>query len=233
MTRGILVCFEGLDGAGKTTIARSVTNTLLNAGFPARLVERKDPDCDSDELTSRLELLKQLIWDYGEVPITELGDYHALHNMASWFSAIDYRKVRPLLKRGSMVIADNWYYKFYSRFRLKPGIDPNLLQAAFSHLTRPDLVFFLDVTPEVAARRKVHFGKGETGFFDGYGEPGYATFIKYQQNVRNVMKQLAREEGWLSIEVNEKSPEQISSLVVDTIQRHLQLAPTIGHHRSC
>ncbi|HYK22161.1 MAG TPA: dTMP kinase [Pyrinomonadaceae bacterium] len=217
MARGILVCFEGLDGAGKTTIARSVTNSLLNAGFPARLVERKDPDCDNEELTKRLELLKQLIWDYGELPITELGDYHALHNMASWFSAIDYRKIRPSLERGSIVIVDNWYFKFYSRFRVKPAIDPNLLQASFAHLTRPDLVVFLDVTPEVAAVRKGDFGKGETGFFDGYGQPSYTTFIEYQQKVRSVMKELAREEGWLSIEVNDKSPEQISALVVEAI----------------
>jgi len=217
VAEGFLVCFEGLDGAGKTTIARAVTTKLAAAGLAVELVERKNPECRSDELTERMKLLKRLIWEYGDVPIADLGDYHALYNMASWFSALDFRKIRPLLAAGVIVIVDNWYFKFFSRFSLKHAMDINQLESCFSHLTRPHLVVYLDVAPEVAAGRKLEFGKGETGFFDGLGQPSRETFVTYQRNVRNVMNQLAREEGWLLIGVNSKSPDQITSLVVEAI----------------
>jgi len=216
--RGTLICFEGLDGAGKTTIARSVVAALTAEGVQAALVERKDPDCGSRELTRRMELLRALIWEYGDVPIGELGDYHALYNMASWFSAIDYRKVRPLLAAGVTVVVDNWYFKFLSRFTLKKTMDTGHLRACFAHLTRPDLVVYLDVDPEVAVARKGEFGKGETGFFDGLGPPSRENFVRYQGQVQQVMGRLASEEGWCSIEVNNKTPDQITSLVVDAFR---------------
>ncbi|MET0648969.1 MAG: dTMP kinase [Pyrinomonadaceae bacterium] len=217
--RGALICFEGLDGAGKTTIARSVAAALTAEGVPAALVERKDPDCGTHELTRRMELLKALIWEYGDAPIGELGDYHALYNMASWFSALDFRKVRPLLASGVTVVVDNWYFKFLSRFTLKKTMDEWHLRSCFAHLTRPDLVVYLDVNPEVAVARKGEFGKGETGFFDGLGLPSRENFVRYQGQVRRVMGRLASEEGWCSIEVDDKTPEQVTSLVLEAIRQ--------------
>lgn len=217
--RGALICFEGLDGAGKTTIARSVAAALTAEGVPAALVERKDPDCGAPELTRRMELLKALIWEYGDAPIGELGDYHALYNMASWFSALDFRKVRPLLASGVTVVVDNWYFKFLSRFTLKRTMDEAHLRSCFAHLTRPDLVVYLDVNPEVAVARKGEFGKGETGFFDGLGLPSRENFVRYQGQVRQVMGRLSSEEGWCSIEVDNKTPEQVTSLVLDAIRQ--------------
>jgi dTMP kinase len=215
--RGALICFEGLDGSGKTTCARSVAAALAVSGVAAQFVERKDPDCGTDELTQRMKLLRTLIWEYGNAPISELGDYHALYNMASWFSAVDFRKVRPLMAAGVIVIMDNWYFKFLSRFALKKTMDMNHLRACFNHLTCPDMIVYLDVAPEIAVARKREFGKGETGFFDGLGQPSRETFIRYQSDVRHVMSSLAYSEGWLSIEVDNKTPDQVASLVVEAI----------------
>jgi thymidylate kinase len=158
--QGQMICFEGLDGAGKTTVARSVVARLGAKRVSVELVERKDPQCDSPALTERMKLLRRLIWQYGDIPIQELGHHHALYNMASWFSALDLRKIRPLLAAGVIVVVDNWYYKFLSRFILKRAIDESHLRACFSHLTRPAAVFYLDVDPEVAAERKEDFNKG-------------------------------------------------------------------------
>jgi dTMP kinase len=218
VTRGALVCFEGLDGAGKTTIARSLAAALAEDGIAAKLIERKDPDCGSHDLTQRMGLLKKLIWEYGDMPIAELGDYHALYNMASWFSAIDLRKIRPLIASGVTVVVDNWYFKFMARFMLKTMMDKDHLRACFKHLSRPDLVVYLDVEPEIAVERKQEFGKGETGFFDGMGEPSRENFVRYQGRVRRIMNTLSQEEGWFSIEVNSKPPNQIVSLVVSAVR---------------
>jgi len=217
--RGALICFEGLDGAGKTTIARSVVAALTAEGVAAALVERKDPECGTPELTGRMALLKALIWEYGDAPIGELGDHHALYNMASWFSAMDLRKVRPLLAAGVTVVVDNWYYKFLARFTLKKTMDAGHLAACFAHLTRPDLVVYLDVDPEVAVARKGELGKGETGFFDGLGPPSRETFVRYQGQVGEVMRRLAREEGWCSMDVNDQTPGQVTSRVVELFRQ--------------
>lgn len=218
---GFFVCFEGLDGAGKTTIARSVVAMLAAGGAQAKLVERKDPECGPAELTRRMKLLKELIWEYGNAPISELGDHHALYNMASWFSAIDFRKIRPLLESGVIVVVDNWYFKFLSRFTLKRTMEPSHLSACFAHLTRPDLIVYLDVEPETALARKQQLGKGETGFFDGLGPPTPESFIHYQGKVRQVMNRLAREEGWFSIEVDTKTPQEIAALAVQVIGQRM------------
>lgn len=223
MVQGSLICFEGLDGSGKTTTARSVANMLAARGVSAVLVERKDPDCGNDELTRRMRLLKTLIWEYGDVPICEFGDYHALYNMASWFSAIDKCKIQPLLATGVHVVVDNWFYKFLARFTLKTTIDAGHLRACFDHLTRPDLVIHLDITPEGAAARKREFGKGETGFFDGLGEPGLDSFIRYQDRVRHVLNKFARAEGWFSIAVDGRNPGEVASMVIDAIGSRISL----------
>jgi dTMP kinase len=214
-----LICFEGIDGAGKSTIARMVVSALVANGTSAQLVERKDPNCGTDELTQRMKLLRELIWEYGDVPISELGDYHALYNMASWYAALDRRKIQPVLLAGSTAIVDNWYFKFLSRFVLKGTIDIRHLRACFAQLTRPNLIVYLDVKAEVAATRKREFGKGETGFFDGFGQPSRENFVRYQGEVQKVMNNMAMEEGWFSIDVGERSPDEIAFLVVEAIER--------------
>jgi dTMP kinase len=225
MARGFLICFEGLDGSGKTTTARAVVDSLAARGAPVVLVERKDPDCGRDDLTQRMSLLRALIWEYGEVPIGEFGDYHALYNMASWFSAIDQCKVRPLLASGAHVVMDNWFYKFVARFTVKGRFDAVHLKACFEHLSRPDLVIYLDITPESAAARKREFARGETGFFDGFGEPCLDTFIRYQDQVRLVLHRQAHRDGWYWIDVDGKDPDGVASLVIDAIYRRICPVP--------
>lgn len=220
---GFFVCFEGLDGAGKTTIARAVVSMLTARGTSAKLVERKDPECGPVNLTRRMQLLKELIWEYGDVPISELGDYHALYNMASWFSAMDFCKIKPLLAAGFIVVVDNWYFKFLSRFTLKQTMNEEHLRACFAHLSRPDLVVYLNIEPETALARKTQLGKGETGFFDGHGPPTPGNFLRYQNKVRQVLDRLAREEGWYPIVVDSKPPEEITARVVDLIGEETSL----------
>jgi len=220
---GFLACFEGLDGAGKTTVARTVVSMLADRGASSRLVERKDPECGPAELTRRMQLLRELIWEYGDAPINELGNYHALYNMASWFSAIDLCKIKPLLAAGLIVVVDNWYFKFLSRFILKRTMHENHLKACFAHLTRPDLVVYLNIKPETALARKSQLGKGETGFFDGLGPPTPESFLRYQSEVRQVLDRLACEEGWHSVEVDSKPPEAIAALVIQLIEERMNL----------
>jgi len=219
ITKGRLICFEGLDGAGKTTIAKSTTKNLISRGIEAQLVKRKDPNCPSEDMTKHMLLLKELIWEYRDLPLQKLGDYHALYNMASWFSAIDSCKIKPLLNSGITVVVDNWYYKFLARFIRKNTISAEHLKQCFSHLTIPDLIIYLDVNPEVAAERKNNFNKGETGFFDDFGEPSRDNFIIYQKLVKNNLNELAQQNDWFTISVDSKTPEQVAIFILERIEQ--------------
>jgi dTMP kinase len=222
-TPGVLICFEGLDGAGKTSTSRAVCEALNRSGVPVTFIERKDPNCEIASLTQRLALLKEFIWQYGDAPLQEFGDHHALFNMASWMSAIDTCKIRPMLSAGAIIVTDNWYYKFLARMTIKRTIDPQFVRMCFAHLTKPDCVIHLDIDPASAAERKKIFAKGETGYFDGFGEPNTETFIRYQSAVREIMREYSSDKRWFTLNVDALNQEDVLRIVFDHI--HLKLSP--------
>lgn len=208
-SKGRFICFEAIDGAGKTTAAQALAERLSGRGEPVDFLARKDTGCDAPGLQRRLELLSTLIWGYGDTPIERFGDHHAMFNVASWFSAIDLINIRPRLASGRSVVIDNWYYKFASRMTLKPGLEPDLIDACFRHLTVPDRVFFLRIDPVAAADRKTEFARGETGGFDGYGAPTREAFVAYQTEVGAVLEWKAARYGWTAIDAEGQGIEVV------------------------
>lgn len=210
---GRLICFEGIDGAGKSSVARGVCRLLVEHRVDARFVARKEPTALDSRFSPRLELLAELIWGYGELPVERLGDHHALYNVASWFAALDRIKIRPLLDAGVTVVMDNWYFKFLARLTLKDGLDAGHAAACFAHLTRPDRVFHLRVPPAVAAERKTTFNRGESGSFDGYGPPSRESFLSYQERVAPVLDAMARRHGWIAVDAAGRNLPQVVDFV--------------------
>lgn len=216
---GRFYCFEGIDGSGKSSVARGVCARLRALGTDAVLVARKDPGCPEPRLEPRLRLLHELIWGYGDLPIERLGDHHALYNVASWFAAIDRIKIRPLLAAGQTVVIDNWYYKFLARMALKPQLDPRHAADCFRHLRRPDGVFYLRLPPHVAAARKESFNRGESGSFDGFGPPTKDSFVRYQEQVAAVLERMAAEAGWNAIDTAGLDLPAVIERVVGHVER--------------
>lgn len=211
------ICFEGLDGAGKSTAAAHFAKALDSRGERATFLARKDPHCNDERLSQRLENLADLIWGYGDIPVEKMGDHHALYNVASWLSSIDLLKVQPTLATGSTVVMDNWFYKFLARMSLKPGLDTNHAANCFAHLTIPNHVVLLDVNPEIAASRKITFTRGETGGFDGYGEPNRNNFIRYQNLVREILLNDADRFGWTVIDTSDRTPKEVVRLCLNEL----------------
>ena len=217
---GHFIIFEGLDGAGKSTVAARLAEALHFHGHPVSFLARKDPSTDDPRLSQRLETLGGLIWGYGDTPVERLGDHFALFNVASWLSGIDQLRVKPVLAQGQTVVMDNWYYKFLARMALKEGLSDVCTANCFAHLSQPDYVFLLDVTPEVAAARKSKFTRGETGGFDGFGEPSYENFVRYQSLVREILLRDAQHRpGWIVINVDDLEPEDVVGRCLDELPR--------------
>jgi thymidylate kinase len=191
IARGRFICFEGIDGAGKTTLGARLAHALNAQGEPAIFLEKKSFALVDPALADRMARLKALIWDYGEAPIAELGDDHSLYIMAAWFSAFDQAMVAPRLANGVSVVVDNWFHKFVARFEQKPDIDIDHVRRCFARLTPVDHIVFLDVDLSLAAGRKTGFTQGEVGNLDGVVGRSVENFVRYQAAVRETLRTAA------------------------------------------
>lgn len=131
---GKLIVFEGIDGSGKTTQSRLLASWLRQKG--KAVTEISEPtirpcDCMLRSLRGRAVI--------------------------DWFIA-DRREnvrlnIRPALERGDIVIMDRYYFSTIA-YQGVMTRNPNLIREmneAFAPI--PDLLFLLDITPEVAMER--------------------------------------------------------------------------------
>lgn len=212
--RGRLICFEGLDGAGKSTAARGLAEALRAQGKPVVFVAKKSTDLADPRLADRMRRLKALIWDYGDTPIDLLGDRHSLFIMAAWFAAFDQIVVRPLIAEGRIVIVDNWCHKFIARFQLKQTVDLAQVRDCFSALSVVDRTYFLDIDVAEAGRRKSSYSQAETGNLDGFHGRTRQNFERYQIRVRQAYLEMAERQEWVVISATGLIPVDVVKSVL-------------------
>ena len=215
-----MICFEGIDGSGKSTLGALLAQAIASRGQDCSFVERKSPEFPKAYQTQRMTLFREVIWEYGDDPIQELGDLHSLYIMAGWFAALDVAKIQPLLKQGSFVVLDNWYYKFAARYALKSTVSFQHVEDCFAHLHTPDHVVLLDVDPELALRRKDQFNLAEIGALDGLSSSPAQDFVRYQQRVRDVLLGFAKQHGWVVVTVGRRTPSDVLEEVLERLRLH-------------
>jgi len=220
LRKGALVCFEGGDGAGKTTLSSSVVEKLRPDVTDLVMVDKKGTDFEGLYLSDRMKDLRKVLWDYPQdAPLWEWGDHHWFHLIVSWFSVLDRCKVRPLLERGKIVVVDGWYYKFAARFLLKPEFDQEVVLASFAHLTVPDLVVFVDVDPHVAVTRRQSFSSTESGRMDGHSKGDAEDFVSYQSKVLGQLRRFSND-SWVRLDASQLSIEELveeASIVISEL----------------
>jgi thymidylate kinase len=221
---GLLVALEGIDGAGKTTAAKTAAEMLRADGHAAIAADRASMAGVSGYVAGHMAGLRTLIWDEPpDAPYLELGDEHWVLLQAAWYSCFARCIVAPLLAAGNVVIADTWGYKFLAKLRLRP---PEVMAARwapgiFATLRRPDLVVHLRADPARAAVRKLVLSGSETGSGDGRAQPSNADFEVYQRRLDEVLERFARDDGWVSLDVSARSVPEIGAALADVIRDHL------------
>jgi thymidylate kinase len=216
---GRFVSVEGIDGCGKSAVARRLVGRLATAGAAVLLLDRHSAtDGLSGYPAAHLAAHRALIWDYPPDAVTsELGFGHWSHLVSAWFHAVDELVVLPALRTGRLVVADSWYAKFAARFALTVGVPD--AERIFAGISVPDTVLWLDVPPEDCVRRRTRPRATESGEWQGLGG-GDADFVAYQGTVRSVYQRFAATGVWHRI-----GPADLAGTVTAAYDRMCHAGP--------
>ncbi|KAJ8274637.1 hypothetical protein COCON_G00092620 [Conger conger] len=139
--RGALIVLEGVDRAGKTTQCKKLVQALRKSGRPVEMLRFPD----------RTTKIGQLISAYLEKNYN-LED-HAVHLL---FSANRW-ELEPLLRQkleqGVSLVVDRYAFSGVAFTSAKPGFSLEWCMNPDVGLPKPDLVLYLQLSPEVAAQR--------------------------------------------------------------------------------
>lgn len=143
---GILIVFEGTDGAGKTTMI-SKTKEYLCARFGAdRVLLEKQPT----DLSRKTRLFQKMMYcskheeiNYRAVQLLTLSD-RVQHN---------HEVIVPALKEGKIIICDRYLYTSIANMLARGYRNETWFFDACKEIIKPDIAFLAYVEPELAIRR--------------------------------------------------------------------------------
>lgn len=138
-SKGFFLVLEGIDGSGKTTIAKMLVNDLTNRGFKAYY--------SFEPWTSTyVKVLKE---EYGSLRDAYLD---ALTYACDRLIHLKL-EVLKLLDEGYIVISDRYYYSSVA-YQSSQNAPFEWVLAINSVFPEPDLAILLDVDPETGLSRK-------------------------------------------------------------------------------
>ena len=183
----MLITIEGIDGAGKTTIALKLYEYLKREKGEVYLF--REPGS-----TEVGEKIREILLMYNVSDITELLLFESAR------AELTERLLLPLLEKGKIVILDRFCdsttaYQGYGR-----GIDIEMIERInmfASKGIKPDLTILLDISPEVALERlrakdrfeEIDFlRKVREGFLKIAEKHGRIKVIKADEDIDTVFK---------------------------------------------
>ncbi|MGO1053679.1 dTMP kinase [Crossiella sp. CA198] len=219
--RGREITVVGIDGAGKSTLATRLHQALNDAGHEAILIGKHRTDVPMDPgLSDYIDRLNALVYRRDPRIAQACGDHYWLLALAAWYTLQDTLVIEPALAAGTHVILDNAHHKILARYAVNPDVSTGLAEQVFSHLTEPDLVFFLRINARDALARKGEFTSLETGHSGG----GDEDFIRYQNIVLAKLHEQEQHSGWLSLDVTDMDRDAVFKTAADALADRLQLA---------
>lgn len=188
--RGAFIVLEGVDRCGKTTQVARLVSTLQSQGLAAEAIRFPD----------RTTTIGTMINAY-LANATELDD-HAIHLLFSANRWEAMAALRAKLAAGTTLVCDRYAYSGVAFSASKVGIDFEWCKQCDRGLPRPDVVVYLDISTEAAAKR------GQ------YGEERYEN-QEMQAKVRENFRKLREgdEEGLWHVVDAAQSLEEVSEAV--------------------
>lgn len=175
LKKGILIALEGIDGAGKTTQAKKLLDTLTKEGYDA--VCFKEPTAGKWGLKIR------------EIALNG-RDHITLDDELNYF-IFDRKEdvkenIQPALDSNKIVIMDRYYHSNIA-YQGALGIDPEKIRKKNESEEKfpiPNIVIILNVAPNIGTSRIKKFRKEQLNKFEQE---------KYLVKVRNIFNDMKEE----------------------------------------
>jgi dTMP kinase len=152
--KGVLISFEGIEGSGKTTQARLLSEHLSGKGYITVLTE--EPGGTAIGLAIREVLLK--VEHAGMHHLTELLLYYASR------CQLITQLILPAVEEGRVVITDRFSDSTFAYQGYGRGIDLRVIKSVDDIATgglKPDLTFLLDLDVESGLKRNRDANKSD------------------------------------------------------------------------
>lgn len=199
---GIFITFEGTEGSGKSTLIKHLARALEARGN--HVIQTREPGG-----TSVSEKIREILLHHPMNPWTELLLYEAAR--AEHLT----HTILPGLEQGAIVLCDRFTdsslaYQGYAR--KLPWEKIQALNRIATLGVAPSLTIFLDIDPEKGLRRAQDANRFE------------AEGVYFQKQVRLGYLKARREnpKKWFSILVEDKTPEQLTEIVVKECVRRFK-----------
>jgi dTMP kinase len=213
MNRGRFLTLEGIEGAGKSTVAQLTCEWLMRAGHPVRLT--REPGG-----TALAERLRQIVLEKGSEPVSGLAEM--LIMFAARAQHVD-GLIRPALARGEWVVCDRFTDATRAYQGSGRGIEPALIES-LAHAVHadviPDCTLLLDLPVAAGlARARARSGPHSDRF--------EAETVSFFERVRSGYLALARAEPqrFRVIDAGQPLAEVERSLTDILTQLHSDSAP--------
>lgn len=214
--KNFFICFTGIDGSGKTTLARMTVKMLLQQGIPCIYVYNRFTPFLSKPFTGlgrKLFMSKEDVFrDYTRH--TQAKQWLLKSRILSFFYQFlilsDYYfqnlfKVKLPLTLGKNIVCDRYIYDtLITDLALSIGyseqVIKNTLKKYFYFISKPDLVFLVDAPEEIAYQRKedipcIDYLKARRGFYSEVGKKekmvildGTLSIVKLGAQIRERLK---------------------------------------------
>jgi len=137
---GKLIVIEGIDGSGKSTLSKHLKETLEKNGFSVLLTKEPTDGEYGKILRERIKKGNLTPEEELELFIKDREEHVR-------------KEINPALRQGKIVICDRYFISNMA-YQGARGLDYREILKKNSGFPLPDLVIFLDISPELALSRK-------------------------------------------------------------------------------
>ncbi|WP_437926318.1 hypothetical protein WMF37_45995 [Sorangium sp. So ce291] len=214
MSNGLFIAFEGTDASGKTTLTYALKKAFEEAGRTVTLVGHSEflrSGFDTETYLGRkLQALDPVVWGGSRPhdPIDQVPVDCWIYLLGTWYTLLSIHLIEPQRRAGHVIIADSWVYKQIVHHNLAGTLDEAYVLRHFALAAKPDLTFFLRVSPEVTWQRRDDHLPRDYGVFSGSKELSREAYLGHQRRLGARFQPYAERNGWVILD-GEKDPDEL------------------------